>query len=180
MKRADIENLLPDVFQRALSGENTPLGATLDIMEALHADAESVLENLEVVFDPYRCSDRQASMLAYWCHIDRLVPPRDLGENKLDWSGLPMAIDAGHLRNLVRSAAWISKWRGTNMGLTEVLETATGVRGFEVSDDVSDEHGQPIPMHIRISVPAAAASQMEVIEQIVASEKPVHVTHDFE
>ncbi len=51
MKRTEIEQMLPGIFQRTVQ-EGTPLFALLEVMEALPAPDEAVLDQLDAFFDP--------------------------------------------------------------------------------------------------------------------------------
>jgi hypothetical protein len=49
MKRTEIEQMLPGIFQRTVQ-EGTPLLALLEVMEALPAPDETVLDQLDAFF----------------------------------------------------------------------------------------------------------------------------------
>jgi hypothetical protein len=82
----------------------------------------------------------------------------------------------GALRSLVALGAELSRWRGTTRGLTAFLETATGVRGFEVEDTVSGPDGKVRPFHLRVSAPKALEPYRELLETILRREKPAYAT----
>ena len=54
MKSADIDRLLPGVFQQTLEDDRGPLRALLNAMETLHAPVEELLTGVDAVFDAYR------------------------------------------------------------------------------------------------------------------------------
>jgi phage tail-like protein len=171
MKQSEIEQLLPAVFQRT-SRPESPLSALLEVMEALHEPSEDVLARTHTYFHPYRTPDYFVPYLAGWVDLDRLLPS---GEE--DGGGTsPFPAGIGRLRELVAAAAFLSKWRGTARGLQRFLETATGLAGFEVVDDVLDPDGLTRPFHVLVRAPVAAKSYEELIERIVQSEKPAYVT----
>ena len=72
MKQAEIKQLLPEIFQRAVHPGN-PLFAVLSVMEVLQAPSENILQNLETHFDPRRSPDRFVAYLASWVDLDRLL-----------------------------------------------------------------------------------------------------------
>ncbi len=177
MKRTDIERLLPGVFQRTAQ-EGTPLFALLEAMEALQAPDENVLDQLEAFFDPYRAPDAFVPFLATWVDLGWL-----LGEEAGDLAGgtsPPLASGLGRLRELVAAAVPLARWRGTSKGLLGFLETATGIQGFAIDEQVADASGRVRPFHIRLSVPAEAAVYRMMIERIVEAEKPAYVTCEFQ
>jgi phage tail-like protein len=177
MKASEIRYLLPGVFQRTLR-PGTPLSAALDVMEALHAPSEEALANIDGVLDPRRTPDGFVPMLARWLDLDRLFERR-LREQEPSLRQL-MPAGLGRLRELIAIAAQLSKWRGTRRGLLLFLETATGLKGFDVDENVPGEDGLPKPFHLRVKVPAGGSELKGLIERIVSSEKPAYVTYELE
>jgi len=177
MKRNEIEALLPGVFQRTLY-PNSPLFAILEVMEALHAPAEEVLERLPAYFNPYHTSDEFTPYLAQWVDMTRVLSDEP---DAFAPGGAPLgfASGLGRLRDLIASAALLSKWRGTKKGLTLFLEVATGVAGFSIQEQPPGKDGQPQPFHIRIQAPDAARVYHSLIERIVEQEKPAYVTYEL-
>ncbi len=165
MKQADILGLLPAVFQKAAE-PGSPLAALLDVMERLHAPAENALEGLDATLDPRRTSEPFVHFLARWVDLDRFF---EVARGRAPSSRLLISTGPGHLRELIASAAYLSKWRGTRKGLILFLEIATGLRGFEIDEELR-------PFHIRVRAPAEAAPHRAMIERIIALEKPVYVT----
>lgn len=173
MKRTDIEQLLPGVFQRTLR-PGAPLAALLEVIEALHAPDEEVLERLAVCFDPYHAPDEFVPYLAGWVDLDRC----------LSAAGEPAAAPTfpaglGRLRELIAAAAFLATWRGTAQGLLRFLETATGVQGFTLSERPPDQAGRPRPFHLGIRAPAAARPYRALVERIVEMEKPAYMTYEL-
>lgn len=173
MKANDIRYLLPDVFQRTLR-DDSPLAAFLTVMEILHAPAERSIDQFPDLLDPRRTDDRFVPMLARWVDLDRLLDERvwdrAIPLQRLFPTGL------GRLRELVAIAPTLSQWRGTARGLRLFLETATGLKGFEIDEQIPGEDGRPRPFHMRITCPAAARAFEYLIAQIIDSEKPAYVT----
>ena len=179
MKQAEIEQLLPEVFQRTLRPDN-PLTALLEVMEALHAPSEAVLERLDAFFDPRRTTDEFVPFLAYWVDLDRLFEEAPGGKWQVSLSRYPITSGFGRLRELIASAAHLSQWRGTEKGLVLFLQTATGIENFDIEESVPGADGQPRPFHIKVRAPAEAAAHRTLIKRIVEMEKPVHVTYELE
>jgi phage tail-like protein len=167
MLRADIERLLPTVFERA-STPGSALSALLDVMAALHEPAEHAIAHLGDTFHPYRCPDRFVPYLAGWVDLDRLLV--DVGEGT---PGLPTGV--GPLRNIVAAAAELAAWRGTANGLVDLLELATGDSGFRVEHDVTGSDGTVRPFVVHVHVPSSSSAHRRLIEHIVREEKPAHV-----
>ena len=183
MKRADIELLLPEIFRRTLPPldipqvESNPLALFLDVMEMFHAPDETVIASLDRYFDPYRAPDQFAAYLAGWVDLDDIwvANPQEFAAATVP--RFPAGV--GRLRELIASAAYLSRWRGSARGLLTFLETATGVSGFTVDEQVLDDEDQPIPFHIRVNVPSAAAAYRPLIERIIIKEKPAYVTYEI-
>ncbi len=182
MKRAEIEALLPEIFRRTLPpvrpADDNPLDALLDVMELLHVPDEAVLASLDTYFDPYRAPDAFVAYLASWVDLDDLwiANPQEFSARTLP----PFPSGIGHLRDLVASAVYLAKWRGTSKALLTFLETASGVGGFTIDEQVMDSDGQPIPFHIRVHAPKAAALYRVLIERIIEKEKPAYVTYELQ
>src|SRR5260370_14987494 len=119
MKRSEIAHLLRGIVQRTLAQEN-PLDAMLGAMESLHAPAEAILDQIDSMCNPHRASDAFGPFLAHWVDLERIFAPREEGDNLVS-TGL------GRLRELIRIAPYLSKWRGTKQGLRRYMETSTRV-----------------------------------------------------
>jgi phage tail-like protein len=176
MKRDDILDLLPEIFQRT-AHENSPLTRLLDVMEGLHEPDEAILTELDRFFDPYRAPDAFVPMLATWVDLGELV--REMPETPTGPPVEPLATGIGRLRALVASAAYLSQWRGTRLGLRRFLETATGAQGFELDEAVRDEAGAVRPYHVRVVAPAKTAPYRPLLEKIIELEKPAYVTFEL-
>jgi phage tail-like protein len=186
MKRAEIELLLPEIIRRTIPPENArvtaaleanPLPLLLDVMELLHAPDEAVLAEIDRYFDPYRAPDGFVAYLAGWVDLDDLwiANPQEFTARTLP----PFPGGVGRLRELVAASVYLSRWRGTAQGLLRFLETATGVRGFSIDEQVTDDEGEAIPFHIRVHVPQDAARFRTLIERIIGKEKPAYVTYEI-
>jgi phage tail-like protein len=175
VKKAQIERLLPAVFQAA-ARPGTPLFAILDVMEAMHAPVEAALDRLDVTFDPHRAPDVFVPYLASWVDLEVLLDiPRTQGLA----STPSLSTGLGRLRELTAAAMTLSQWRGTRKGLCLFLETATGATGFEVEERVIGPDGRVRPFHLRITAPKELAEHHILIERIVELEKPAYVTFEL-
>jgi phage tail-like protein len=179
MKASEVERLLPEVFQRTLRN-GSPMSAIVKLMEALHGPDEQVLATVDCAFSAYRTPDRLLPFLAEWVDLDRFFPPPPPGALPGDWSPRSLPTGPGRLRELIAAAAFLSQWRGTARGLRSFLETATGLRGFEIDETVAGTDGLPKPFHIRVRAPEEAAPHRALIDRIIAQEKPAYVTYELE
>lgn len=180
MKRAEIERLLPEIFQRTLPPDaeaDSPLRVFLSAMETLHAPTEDVLDALDAYFDPYRTPDRFVPYLASWVDLDAVWLDAPEGYTLANLPPFPTG--TGRLRALMAAAADLSRWRGTEAGLRRFLETATGLTGFDISEEVEGDDGAIIPFHIRVRAPADAAPHVALVRRIIELEKPAYVTYEL-
>ncbi|SRR5258707_1095710 len=175
MKQNEIAQLLPAIFQQTIQPE-TPLCTLLEVMAALPAPDEAVLDGLESFFNPYQAPDGFVPFLASWVDMEWI-----LLENAAEFSALtpPLPSGMGRLRELVASATFLAQWRGTARGLLRFLEIACGIEGFSVEERVLGPDGRPRPFHIAVQVPPEAAPYQAMIKRIIESEKPAYVTYDL-
>jgi phage tail-like protein len=178
MKRAAIERLLPEVFRRTVR-EGGPLAALLDVMEAAQRPAEEALAGVGDLFSPYRAPEAFVPVLAAWLDLERLFDVPTDGEVPAASLRRPISPGMGRLRELVASAAHLSRWRGTSKGLLRFLELATGEAGFGVEEGVPGGDGRPRPFHVRVRMPKAAAAHRALVERIIEHEKPAYVTYEL-
>jgi phage tail-like protein len=172
MNRADIERYLPGVYQQTLENERGPLAALLSAMEALHEPVEDTIASFDATFNPYRTPDRFVSYLAGWLDLDYLLIEGPDGSHVLP-SGVT------RLRELIATGAELMRWRGTRRGLLAFLETATGLTGFAIEDQVTNEAGAVRPFHIRVDIPVEAEPHRAMIDAIVRTERPAHITYEL-
>ncbi len=156
MNRERIAELLPTVFRRALP-HSPPLAAILGVMEAMHAPSEEALAHFGDALNPRTAPDRFVPFLASWTGLDFV-------------SEGAAPIELPRLRELIAMSNMLARWRGTATGLILFVEIATGLRGFTVEE--------PRPFHFVLHAPLAALPYQELIERIVATEKPAYVTSD--
>lgn len=178
MRRDEIKKLLPTVYQRCVNG-GTPIDALLHAMEALHAPSERVLDDISGYFDPYSAPERFVRYLAGWVDLDRYLGEEVSGQADVSRASA-LSIEPGRLRELIAMAAELSRWRGTARGLKLFLETATGIKGFELDEQLSLENGLPRVFHFRVTAPAAATRFRDLIEAIINGEKPAYATCELD
>lgn len=172
-----LARLLPEVFQETITSGGL-LAGLLEVMTALQHPSEQRLATLDAVFDPRRSSDAFVPFLARWVHFDHLHDDRSRRHGGLQQACLD---SIGHLRELVADAAYLAQWRGTARGLTRFLATATGLRGFRIDEEVRVPGENALrPFHLRITAPAAAKRQADLVHKVIRMGKPAHVTYDLE
>ena len=183
MDSAAIARLLPGVFQIPLDPQSAGilqtdhrLAALLGAMETLHEPAEAVLDGLQDHLDPRLAPGRFVPYLAGWVDLDWLLAaaPGQPGS-----APAPLASGLGNLRELVAAAAELARWRGTARGLLRFLDTATGIPGFQIEENVSGETRTPLAFHLRILAPAAAQGYRPLIERVIVAEKPAYATYEL-
>lgn len=158
MKRERIERLLPEVFQSAIAS-GSPLDALLWVMEDLHQPDEDLLASVDALVDPHRTLHGLLPFLTDWVDVGHLLgAERTLPDRP------------GRVRNLIADAADITRGRGTRRSLLHALETLTGSPDFEL-----EERGH----HLVVHIPDDQAINHALVERIVRSEKPAHLTVEF-
>ena len=149
-------------------------------METLHAPSELALEELNVTLNPYRTPDKFVPMLARWLDLDWVFDGGGHGKPPNTISSELISSGLGRVRELIGMAATLSQWRGTGKGLIRFLETATGVHGFTIQEQVLDPDGVPKPFHLSIRAPWEARDFKALVIRIIEAEKPAYVTYDLE
>jgi hypothetical protein len=142
-------------------------------MAAIVDPAEAVLLEVDRYLDPRRTLDGLLPLLAHWLALEHLLEPGGVVSDTAGTS-TPFAPGAGRLRELLATATSLAQVRGTPQGLSQLLATATGVDGY-----VIDEHSAG-SFHLRVVCPAGASSWRGLVERIVETEKPAHMTHVVE
>jgi len=173
MERHRILRYLPENYQLAAADQRGAMWAILGIMEGLHSPVLEVLRSIDKYVDPFRAPPPFVLMQAIWLGLDRYF----------DWSGGSVGIGEARfaagidrLRLLIAEFPALVRARGTRQSLTRFLEVATGVPGFLVTDGV--EAGRPF--HLIVHIPQAASPLMDLVERIVAAERPAHATYEFQ
>jgi phage tail-like protein len=169
----ELAPLLPSVFRRALPGD-TVLAAILDVMSTLHEPVESLLSQLDVLFDPRRTRDVLVPVLARWVDLERLYASEDAALTKS--ARLQDDVPIGRLRELVARSFMLSQMRGTARGLKAFLEIATGIASFTIEEPPSTD--PEAAFHLIVHVPKDAEQQLPLIRRIIDSEKPAYTTYE--
>ena len=177
MKHQEIKQLLPETFQRTDQADS-PLFGLLEVMEALTEPAEDTLRQLAFYFNPYTTPEKFLPFLASWVDLDRFFP--SFQNPSIPDLDSVQDLGSGRLRELIVAAPQLSKLRGTGAGLQLFLETATGLTGFEIDENILPEDNDVIPFHIKISAPTNAELHRALIERIIDQEKPAYVTYSLE
>jgi len=175
MQVEQIRNLLPAVYRRTWR-PGSPLDALLASMAALLGPAEQAIQDFPRYLDPRLTPDQFVPLLARWVDLTHLFEARLRGRDVSVHGLMPTGL--GRLRELIANAAYLSRWRGTSHGLTTYLQIATGLDGFEV-DENFDRDSRPRRFHICVRGPAEAEPHRALIEEIIRSEKPAHLTFEF-
>jgi hypothetical protein len=136
-----------------------------------------VLAQLGSTFNAYQAPDVFVPWLARWVDLDRFLS--DAPSTREDSAVHAFPSGLGRLRTLIAAAAWLSRRRGTAQGLVEFLETATGLLGYRIEEQLMDEQGQARPFHIHVHAPAGGERYRALIQQIVEAEKPAYVTYEL-
>jgi phage tail-like protein len=157
--------VLPEVFQVA-AATSPPLRALLAVAEDLHRPVREILDTVAKIPDPGQAPSSLIPFLSRWVDLDWLTLPDPEAAGSVG-AAIPLA----RQRDLIAAASRLSARRGTVDGLTWFLNLATGVRGFTVEAVAG-------AFHIRVGVPADAASQLELVRRIVKGSKPAHVTDE--
>lgn len=160
MRTHDIAALLPAVMARTAT-PGSVLDTMLAVMEDQHAPVEHVLATFDRYVDPQRCPREFVPFLAEWVGLAWLVEDAT--------GGIPSTGD-GPLRDVVARARDCAQLRGTREGLVLLLGLVTGLRPFEVT--------AVAPFHVLVTAPAAALPHRELVERVVAHEKPAGVVAD--
>ena len=183
MDSATIATLLPGIFQSALhpaaAGIVEPdrqLAALLGVMETLQAPVEDVLDGLHHHLDPRQTPPRFVPYLAGWVDLDWLLLATP---GQPSTTATPLASGMGNLRELVAAAVEIARWRGTARGLLQFLDTATGIAGFDVQENVTGDPPTPKPFHLRILAPKSAEPYRPLIARLLVAEKPAYATYEL-
>lgn len=172
-----LARLLPEVFQETIT-QGGLLAGLLEVMASLQRPSEQRLATLDAAFDPRRSPDAFVPFLARWVHFDHLHDDRSRRRAGPQQACLD---SIGHLRELVADAAYLAQWRGTARGLVRFLATATGLGGFRIDEAVRVAgEDAPRPFHLRITAPAAAKRQADLVHKVICMGKPAHVTYELE
>lgn len=169
MARPKLLSALPEVFQTSAAG-SPALQAVLSAADAMLAPVSTVLDQIDIVADPYRAPDHVAAALAWWVDLGWLTAPEP-GRGQRLRSTLPTGM--GPLRDLIAASAELAAQRGSVGGVTRALELGTGTRGWRLVVEAER-------CHLTVHLPEGADSVLDAATRIVAAMKPAHITVSFE
>lgn len=176
MQADEIANLLPEVYRRSLRHDNSVLRALLESMECLLSPAERAIRDFPKNLNPRTTKEKFLTLLIRWLDLEYLFERRLRGRSATVADLMPTG--SGRLRELIAVCAQLSDKRGTEAGLRLFLEVATGVHGFVIEEGQTAD-GAPRAFHLCIRGPEAAEPHRQLIEQIIRSERPAHLTFEF-
>lgn len=127
----------------------------------------------ESIWEPLE--DRQS-------HIDLYIDPRTCPTSFLGWlaSWLDVGLNAhwpeARRRQLLAEAMNLYRWRGTNYGLTRMIEVCTGL-----TPTISDGEGlDPFVFRIRLTIPPGSGVDPVFVEDLIQAHKPAHAGYILE
>lgn len=175
MQADQVVNLLPEIYRRTLRQDGA-LRALLDAMDQLQSPSEYAVANFPEYLNPRTTPDDFVPLLMRWMDLDHLFASRirrpDLSADDVMPTGL------GRLRELVANAAVLSDKRGTAEGLALFLKIATGIHDFVIEEHLTAT-GEQRPFHLCVAGPSEAEQYRILIEDIIRSERPAHLTFEF-
>jgi phage tail-like protein len=128
------------------------------IFQSIWEPLEQRQDHLAMYFDPRTCPAPFLHWLAGWLGV--AVGPR--------WP-------EGRLRTLLAEAVELYRWRGTQYGLTRMIEVCTGV-----TPSVSEMMANPFVLHIRVAIPPNSDIDRDLIERLIIANKPAHTAYLLE
>jgi phage tail-like protein len=114
-------------------------------------------------------------------HISHYFDPRTAPAEFLPWlaSWLDLSINTrwpeSRLRNLLSEAMDLYRWRGTNYGLSRLIEVCTAGQTA-----VTDDPKTPYVMRIQVTLPAAGSVSDALLHDLIQTHKPAHVAYVLE
>lgn len=187
MEKQRIKQMLPEVMQR-VAQPGAVLDALLSAMSILHRPSEELLSTLSDNFNPHTAPKELLPMLAHWTDMLRLFRSVGLTQSSNRWRHSSLPIPEKNLRELIANAIPLAQNRGTHQGMLQMLEIATGITGFVISEGAfsDEEQKAPIstqsdikPFHIIVHFPPEGSKYLELIQRIVEQEKPAYVTAEI-
>ena len=158
----------------ALYSENEFMGRFLMIFESILGPLEGMIDNMACYLDPALCPEELLPWLASWMGLE------------IDDSW-PLE----RRRELVGSADYLFRWRGTRRGLREFLRLYTGVEP-QITEDfggigLDGEHelgqntvlggGNQHVFTVTFEVDDADTINVSRVRQIIEAEKPAHAAY---
>ena len=159
-------NYLPSIYS-----ESDFMGRFLMIFESILGPLENIIDNMAYYWDPDICPEELLPWLASWMGLD-----------------MDKSCPVERRRELVRSASYLFRWRGTRRGLREFLRLYTGVEP-QITEDfggigLSGEHelghntvlggGNQHVFTVTFEVDSTDSINTTMIRTIIETEKPAH------
>ena len=138
--------------------DNEFLGRMLQIFEAIWEPLEQRQDHFAMYFDPRTCPATFLPWLAGWLGLalDRHWPEE-------------------RRRSLLAEAMELYRWRGTQYGLSRMIEVCTGLTPV-----ITEDTDNPFVVRITVRVPATREVRRDVIDSLIRLHKPAHVGYVLE
>jgi phage tail-like protein len=128
------------------------MGRFLMIFESIWEPLEQRQDHVAMYFDPDTCPAAFLYWLASW--FDLAVGAH--------WP-------EGRIRSLLGQAMELYRWRGTRYGMAQMIEVWTGL-----SPEIIESKNDPYVFMVRLRVPAGAAIDRLLVEDLLRAHKPAH------
>ena len=163
-----------------------PLGAALPALYQDDGLAQRLTEGLDVVMAPiFNVLDNLGA------YLDASLSPADFLPWLAGWAGITFdqSWPEERRRGLLASAAELEAWSGTRRGLMRAVALLTGVEpevdepgGATWSASAHAPAQAPTANHIMVRVRVADPAKVDqaLIDRLVTSAKPAHLTHSVE
>jgi phage tail-like protein len=150
----------------------------IHIFEDVLNPIEYMINNLELYLDPRLTPEPLLDWLAFWVNM-----------------ALDPAWPLDRRRELVRSAAWLYRWRGTRKGLAEYLRIYTGtvpviseyIPGMRLGEESRlgintrlGSSGTGCHFTVTITVDSTADIDVDTVRSIIDSQKPAHTVYTLQ
>jgi len=146
---------LPAIFQEERS---EGFNQMLLIFENLWEPLEQRQEHIHMYFDPRTCPACFLPWLASWFDV-RISP---------QW---PEA----RVRALLPELIELYRWRGTEYGLTRIIEVCAGL-----TPRISQSPSEPFVLRIACKLPDDGSADRKLIEELIQAHKPAHAGYVLE
>jgi phage tail-like protein len=114
-------------------------------------------------------------------HIAMYADPHTSPASFLGWLGgwLDLSFSAqwpeNRTRRLVAEAVDLYRWRGTEYGMTRMIEVCTGL-----SPRITGNAAEPFVFRITVTAPRDGAVDRDLVEQLIVAHKPAHAGYRLE
>ncbi len=114
-------------------------------------------------------------------HIAMYADPHTSPASFLGWLGgwLDLSFSAqwpeNRVRRLVAEAVDLYRWRGTEYGMTRMIEVCTGL-----SPRITEIAAEPFVFRITVTAPRDGGVDRDLVEQLIVAHKPAHAGYRLE